>query len=107
MPPSATRNGSRPWGKKLLNEAGELEHNWNPWVYVAYADVDLDAAVDLLLGQKAAHPKWPGTDVVAAHVMNTKHLLVHPKMRAWYLAEGKWTDYLAGRVPEYGSRKAE
>ena len=30
-----------------------------------------------------------------------RHSLMHPKLQAFYLQEGKWIDYLAARVPEY------
>jgi TolB-like protein len=69
--------------------------------FYAFSIVDTDTAVQRTLQRKAQHPSWFGTDWIAVlHVVN-RHLLVHPKMQAFYVEEGKWINYLAARVPEY------
>jgi TolB-like protein/DNA-binding winged helix-turn-helix (wHTH) protein len=72
-----------------------------PWPIVAYSRFDLDGAVEILLDSKAARPMWNGTDVIAAHHITNRELLLHPDMQAFFVEEGKWIDYLAARVPEY------
>jgi hypothetical protein len=69
--------------------------------FIALSVVDLDAAVRRLLEHKAEHPTFHFTDWIAAHHVLNRDVLVHPDMQAFYLAEGKWIDYLAARVPEY------
>ena len=91
----------RALGAKIVTAPGRIESPWNAWVYVAYAHVDLDAAVEMLLEQKAAHPRWIGTDDLALNVLRARDIITHPDMQAFYTAEGKWVDYLAARVPEY------
>ena len=82
---------------------GEADHPEvsNPWFYVSVALVDPDRAVDRLLAQKAKHPDWMGTDVIAVNHVTARHLLTHPAMQAFYVEQGKWIPYLAKRVPEY------
>jgi len=69
--------------------------------FYAYSRLDTDAAVERLLQRKAEHPGWFGTDWVATLHVSNRHLLLHPRMQAFYVEEGKWIDYLAARVPEY------
>lgn len=72
-----------------------------PWPIVAYSRFDLDHAVEMVLENKAEQPAWNGTDVIAASHITNRELLLHPDMQEFYVAEGKWIDYLAARVPDY------
>ena len=69
--------------------------------FLVYSVLDTDAAVERALQRKAKHPGWYGTDWIATMHVSNRHLLVPPRMQAFYLSEGKWIDYLAARVPEY------
>jgi TolB-like protein len=82
------------------NETGQAPVT-EPWYYVAVAYLDLDLAVELLLIQTAKHPDWRGTTDIAMRHLETRHLLIHPDMQAFYVEQGKWIPYLAKRVPEY------
>lgn len=85
----------------LRNHASFPEYTWYPSPIVAYSHFDLESAVELLLERKAERPIWNGTDVIAASHITNRDLLLHPDVQAFYVAEGKWIDYLAERVPEY------
>ena len=88
-----------------FDENGELFDDYQMAVYVALGHVDPDRAVKLALAQKARHPTWYGTDMIATWHVHTRHMLVHPDMQRFYVDEGKWVDYLAERVPEYAQYK--
>ncbi len=78
-----------------------------PEAILAYSNIDLDDAVERLLAYKASHPAWHGTDLFAANHVVYRRLLRHADMQAYYVAEGKWVDYLAARVPEYARYSGE
>jgi hypothetical protein len=85
----------------LLDEDGGLVEDYQVSSYVALSRLDLDRAVELLLAQKAQHPSWYGTDMIAAFHIWARPIVMHPDMQRFYVDEGKWVDYLATGVPEY------
>jgi TolB-like protein len=84
-----------------FDERGNPLNDYQLPAYIALARVDADRAVELALAQKARHPQWFGTDMIATWHVHSRHMLVHPDMQRFYVNEGKWVDYLAERVPEY------
>jgi hypothetical protein len=84
-----------------FDERGNPVNDYQLPAYIALASVDADRAVELALAQKARHPQWFGTDMIATWHVHSRHMLVHPDMQRFYVNEGKWVDYLAERVPEY------
>ena len=93
---------ARQWVDRLLNDRNETYNAYSLPGFVALAVLDIDQAVEMLLAFKAQYPTWPGTDFVAMYPISNRDLIIHPDMQAFYLQEGKWIDYLAERVPEYG-----
>ena len=89
----------------LFDEEGRLNDEYLIVNYVALSRLDLDRAVELLLEQKARHPTWYGTDMIAAFNMWARSVVIHPDMQRFYVEEGKWVDYLAADVPEYAHHK--
>lgn len=87
--------------QKTLDSDTERGASSDPWHYISIAHLDLDLAVELLLAEKAKHPDWPGTDVIAMNHIAARHLVTHPDMQAYLVEQGKWVPYLAKRVPEY------
>jgi TolB-like protein len=85
----------------LLDEEGNLIDGYPVVNYVALSRFDLDRGVELILAQKARHPSWYGTDMIAAFYLWSRDLVTHPDMQRFYIEEGKWVDYLAAGVPEY------
>lgn len=65
------------------------------------AYLDLDRAVDLALTEIRRHPLSDGLDYWAARSSIARDFVLHPRIREYYLAEGKWIEFLAERVPEY------
>ena len=55
----------------------------------------------MALAEKAKHPTWAGLDWIAAKCVIDREFVTHPKVREYYLEEGKWVDFLSERVPEY------
>jgi TolB-like protein len=92
---------SREWADKLLNERDESYNSYGLAGFAALAETDTDAAVELVLQEKAQHPTWTGTDIIATFHITYRNIVTHPEMQAYYLDEGKWINYLAKRVPEY------
>jgi hypothetical protein len=92
---------SREWADKLLNERDESYNSYGLEGFAALAETDLDRAVELVLQEKAQHPTWTGTDIIAIFHLTFRNIAAHPDMQAYYLEEGKWINYLAKRVPEY------
>ncbi len=93
---------SREWADKLLNERDESYNSYGLAGFAALAETDTDRAVELVLQEKAKHPTWTGTDIIATFHITYRNIVTHPDMQAYYLDEGKWINYLAKRVPEYG-----
>ena len=89
----------------LFNEEGRLYDDYLIVNYVALSRFDLDRAVELLLEQKARHPTWYGTDMIAVFNMWARDMIAHPDMQRFYVDEGKWVDYLSAAVPEYAQYK--
>jgi len=85
----------------LRNHASFPEQMRFPLPIVAYSRFDLDGAVETLLDNKEGRPMWNGTDVIAGNHIGNRELLLHPDLQAFYVAEGKWINYLSKRVPEY------
>ena len=73
----------------------------DPWYYTAVAYLDLDLAVEMLLAQSRKHSDWRGANAIAMNHIAARHLLTHPDMQAYFVAQGKWIPYLAKRIPEY------
>lgn len=66
---------------------------------MSYADVD--RAVALAFAEQAKYKNWKGFDQLAAYHLYHHEFLLHPKIQAYYVKEGKWVKYLAERIPEY------
>jgi TolB-like protein/tetratricopeptide (TPR) repeat protein len=88
-------------GEALFDEEGRFHDDYQVLNYVALSRLDLDRAVELILAQKAKHPSWYGTDMIAAFYLWSRDVVTHPDMQRFYIEEGKWVDYLAAGVPEY------
>ena len=65
------------------------------------AKIDPDQAVQLIMADRASENSWSGTDWVAMLYRNNMKLVQHPDIKAFYIGEGKWVDYLAQRIPGY------
>jgi TolB-like protein len=85
----------------LLDDEGHLVDDFLVVNYVALSRLDLDKAVKMILAQKAKHPSWYGTDMIAAFYLWSGNVVTHPDMQRFYIEEGKWVGYLAAGVPEY------
>ena len=78
--------------------------NYDPWGAmgaVTLAKIDPDRSVELIMADRAGENSWDGTDWVALFYRYNMNLVQHPEMKAFYLDEGKWVDYLAKRIPGY------
>ena len=95
------RDKMRELGEALFDEEGRLNDDFLVVNYVALSRLDLDRAVELILAQKARHPSWYGTDMIAAFYLWSWDVVIHPDMQRFYVDEGKWVDYVAAEVPEY------
>jgi TolB-like protein len=91
---------------KLLTERSDIFNSYGILGYAALAVLDLDQAVELILAEVAVNPSWLGPDVMAAHHLSFRGIIVHPDMQAYYVAEKKWLDYLGERVPEYAKYRS-
>lgn len=89
----------------LLDEDGGLVDDYPVVNHVALSRLDPDKAVELILAQKAEHPSWYGTDLIAAFHIWSRDVVTHPDMQRFYVKEGKWVDYLAAGVPAYAQYK--
>ncbi len=72
-----------------------------PLGVLALAKIDPDRAVQLILADRASENSWNGTDWIAMLYRYNMNLVQHPDMKAFYIEEGKWVDYLAKRIPGY------
>jgi len=68
---------------------------------LALAIIEPDRAVQLILADRAGENLWSGTDWIAMLYRYNMNLVQHPDMKAFYIEEGKWVDYLAKRIPGY------
>lgn len=89
--------------ERLLRENISQAQGGVEWPLYVLSQLDLDQAVRLILDRKARHPGWYGTDVYATHHVALRHVVTHPLMQDFYVAEGKWVAFLAERVPEYAA----
>ncbi|MFT4937240.1 MAG: tetratricopeptide (TPR) repeat protein [Paraglaciecola sp.] len=90
---------------KLLGGRSKIYNAYGWMGFIALAAVDIDSAVTLILAEKTQHPSWKGTDILAANHILFRHIIVNPRMQAYLVNEGKWSDYLTARVPEYNLDK--
>ncbi|MEP4486006.1 MAG: hypothetical protein ABJ013_10290 [Halioglobus sp.] len=70
-------------------------------------EIDVEQAVEAAFANLAEISSGNGFDVIASEYLFYKELVVHPRVQAYYVNEGKWIDYLAERVPEYAKYKHE
>jgi tetratricopeptide (TPR) repeat protein len=92
---------ARDWAENAM-EKGRDQDFWSRFSgYMALSAVDVDRAVQLILEDKTADPRYLGTDVIATFQIFNRHVLRHPDMIDFYRQEGKWIDYLSQRMPEY------
>ena len=68
---------------------------------LALAKIDPDRAVQLILADTSNESMYYTTDWVGLVYLNNMNLVQHPDMKAFYIQEGKWVDYLAKRIPGY------
>lgn len=68
---------------------------------MALRSVDMDRAVEMAMVRKETQATRDGMDWIAANGVIEREFVTHPKTMEYYLAEGKWVDYLAKRIPEY------
>jgi TolB-like protein len=67
----------------------------------ALAKIDPDRAAQLILAERAKENSWSGTDWIALFYRYNMELVQQPDLKAFYIEEGKWVDYLAKRIPGY------
>lgn len=106
--PYATLNNeerAREFAEALLDDEGVPIDSYQAGPFVLLSHVDRERAVQLVLAHKARYPAWYGTDVMAAFHVWARNIIVHPDMQRFYVEEGKWTGYLAERVPEFAGYK--
>ena len=84
----------------LNNQSGSYDP-WGAMAALALAKIDPDRAVELIMADRAGGNSWDGTDWVALHYRYNMNLVQHPDMKAFYIEEGKWVEYLAKRIPGY------
>jgi TolB-like protein/tetratricopeptide (TPR) repeat protein len=94
---------SRRWAEQLINGRDDSYNQFGLAGFIALSFTDLDQAVQLILSEKQQYPRWRGTDVLAAFGVVFQPIVLHPDLAAFYRSEGKWTDYLAERIPEYAA----
>ena len=85
----------------MLNNQGGSYDPWGAMGALALAKIDPDRAVELIMADRAGGNSWDGTDWVALYYRYNMNLVQHPDMKAFYIEEGKWVDYLAKRIPGY------
>jgi tetratricopeptide (TPR) repeat protein len=92
---------ARDWAEKAMEKARGKDFWPRFGGYMALSWVDVDRAVQLIIGEKTADPRWLGTDIIATFQIINRHVLRHPDMIDFYRQEGKWIDYLSKSMPEY------
>ncbi|QFU76268.1 hypothetical protein EY643_11680 [Halioglobus maricola] len=100
--------GSNDQAERLTREVLskiKADGEWQPWELSIVAGMDAERAVNLLFEQLEKHPEWNGFDGIAAYHLWSRKLLVHPRVKNYYLSEGKWTKFLAARLDEYAEPK--
>lgn len=92
---------AREYAAQILDKRSETFDPYGHGGFKALMWVDIDQAVEKVLGQIKAYPHSQILDRSAAFHTDYRQLIVHPKIQDYYLKERKWIDYLADRVPEY------
>jgi TolB-like protein/tetratricopeptide (TPR) repeat protein len=90
--------------EKMIRERSPNYNATGVQGFVALSGFDLERSVELILAEKANNPEWAGLDFIAIYWWFHKDIVNHPKIRAWYLADGKWTTYLASKIPDYADQ---
>jgi len=85
----------------MLNSGSDTYDPYGVMGVLALAKIDPDRAVQLILADRANENVWSGTDWIAMLYRYHMNLVQHPDMKAFYIEEGKWVDYLAKRIPGY------
>ncbi len=85
----------------ILNNRSDTYDPYGAMGILATAEIDADRAVQLIMAEKAREQSWVGTDWIALYYRYNMNLVQHPEMKAFYIDEGKWLDYLAKRIPGY------
>ena len=57
--------------------------------------------LDNFPGHQAREEAWPATNWIALFYRYHIAIMQQPDMKAFYIEEGKWVDYLAKRIPGY------
>jgi len=81
----------------MLNSRSNAYDPYGGYGFSALAMIDPDRAVQLVLADRASY----NTDWIAMLYRYNMHLVQHPDMKAFYIEEGKWVNYLAKRIPGY------
>ena len=85
----------------MLNSRSDTYDPYGITGVLALAKIDPDRAVQLILADRASENSWSGTDWIAMLYRYHMNLVQHPDLKAFYIEEGKWVDYLAQRIPGY------
>ncbi|MDH3902054.1 MAG: hypothetical protein OES90_02415, partial [Xanthomonadales bacterium] len=85
----------------IINSRSDTYDPYGAFGVLALAKIDPDRAVQLILADRASENLWNGTDWIAMLYRYNMNLVQHPDMKAFYIEEGKWVDYLAKRIPGY------
>ena len=85
----------------ILNSRSGTYDPYGAFGVLALAKIDPDRAVQLIMDDRANENVWSGTDWIAMLYRYHMNLVQHPDMKAFYIEEGKWVDYLAKRIPGY------
>ena len=85
----------------MLNSRSNAYDPYGAMGVLALAKTEPDRAVQLIMADKANETLWSGTDWIALFYRYNMELVQHPDMKAFYIEEGKWVDYLAKRIPGY------
>lgn len=85
----------------IINSRSDTYDPYGAFGVLALAEIDPDRAVQLILADRASENLWNGTDWIAMLYRYHMNLVQHPDMKAFYIEEGKWVDYLAKRIPGY------
>lgn len=85
----------------MLNNKSSSYDPWGARGALALAKIDPDRSVELIMADRAGGNSWDGTDWVALFYRYNMNLVQHSDMKAFYIEEGKWVEYLAKRIPGY------
>lgn len=96
---------AREYAAQILDKRSESFDPYGHAGFKALMWVEVDQAVEKVLGQIQAYPQSQVLDRSAAFHTDFRQLIVHPKIQDYYVKEGKWINYLAERVPAYEQYK--